>query len=513
MNVSRVRWAGGFALLALTASACGMENAGSAGAGEGGGGGHVVYAEFYPPTSAWALETDDAITLSRTGCLETLVEYRADGSLAEKLATSWEQVDPTTWEFQLREGVQFQDGTPMDAETVVGALTNVLEAKTPARSFNSEVVSGVEAVDESTVRVTTKQPDVVMAYRMASPNTGILAPKAYEGSQVDIQGTCTGPFEVVGEVPQQSVSVERNEGYWGGTPALASGEVRFMVDGAVRATQLQTGEVDIAYALPVVSMADFEGNDNVEVSPVEMPRTTAMMLNNSRPPFDDPLVRRAIQKAIDTEAIAGSVYEGTAMPATGPFSPVQPWAPEGASPVARDLEEARGLFDEAGVDPSTLSFELIAYVARPEFGDLAAVIQSQLSELGIKVKIRSGEWASFEPDFFSGNYDAALLSRGYLTDLGDPGGYLAADYTCEGSFNMTQYCDEETEAQIDAALGNEDQEARYRIYGEVAERLQSEANNLYLVHEAAVVGTTARVENFAQHPLNFYVFTKDLSVG
>ena len=85
-----------------------------------------------------------------------------------------------------------------------------------------------------------------------------------------------------------------------------------------------------------------------------------MMLNNSRPPFDDPLVRQAIQKAIDIEAIADSVYEGVMAPATGPFSPQQPWAPDGASPVAQDLDEARRLFDEAGVDPSTLSFELIA---------------------------------------------------------------------------------------------------------------------------------------------------------
>ena len=510
MTMRRIRWAGGFALLALTASACGMGNdGGSAGADNR----HLVYAEFYPPIAAWALETDDSFTLTRTGCLEPLVQYESDGSLSEKLATSWDQVEPTAWEFQLREGVQFHDGTPMDADAVVGALTHLLEAKTPARSFNSDVVSGVEAVDESTIRITTEEPDVLLPYRMATPNTGILAPKAYEGRQIDIKGTCTGPFEVVDEVPRQSVSLERNEEYWGGNPALETAEMRFIVDGAVRATQLQTGEVDIAYALPVVSMADFEGNDNVGVSAVEQPRTTAMMLNNSRPPFDDPLVRQAIQHAIDTEAIAGSVYEGTVTPATGPFSPQLPWAPEGASPVSPDLDEARRLFDEAGVDPSTLSFELMAYVARPEFGDLAAVIQGQLGELGIEVKIRSGEYASFEPDVLAGDYDAFLISRGYLVDLGDPAGYLAADYTCDGGFNIAHYCDEETDAQIDAALQEEDQETRFETYGEIAERLQSEAVNVYLVHEAAVVGTTDRVESFEPHPLNFYVFTKDLSVG
>jgi peptide/nickel transport system substrate-binding protein len=510
--MARIRWVGGIALVAVTASACGLGNEdGPTGAGEGGG--HLVYAEHLPPVAAWAVESGDAFTLTRAGCLEPLVHSELDGSLSGKLATSWEQVEPTAWEFQLREDVQFQDGTPMDADAVVGALTHVLEAETPARSFNPTVVSEVEAVDESTVRITTKQPDVLMAYRMASPNTGILAPKAYEAEQIDIEGTCTGPFEVVEEVSQQSLKLERNDSYWGGTPALATAEVRFIVDGAVRATQLQAGEVDVAPYLPVANLAQLEGNDDLVVTTTEQPRTTAMMLNNSRPPFDDPLVRQAIQKAIDTQSIADSIYEGVMTPAVGPFAPDQPWAPEDTSPVPQDLDGARRLFDEAGVDPSTLSFQLQAYVSRPEFADVAAVIQDQLGELGIEVKIKSGEAATFEPDWLAGDYDAALLSRGYLLDVGDPAGYLAADYTCEGSYNVTQYCDEETDAQINQALQDEDQDARYEVYRDLAQQVQSEALNVFLVHESGVVGAATSVENFEQHPLNFYVFTKDLSVG
>ncbi len=510
--MTRVRWASAIALLAMTATGCGMGNgAGPSSAGEGDG--HLVYGEHAPPMSAWAVETNDAFALTRTGCLEPLVQYEPDGSLGEKLATSWEQVEPTAWEFKLREDVQFQDGTPMDADAVVGALTHVLEAKTPARSFNPTVVAGVDAVDESTIRITTKQPDVLLAYRMASPNTGILAPSAYEGDQINIEGTCTGPFEAVEEVKGQSLSLERNENYWGGTPALATAEVRYILDGAVRATQLQTGEVDIVQALPVVSMAGLEGNDDVEVTTAEVPRTTAMMLNNSRPPFNDPLVRQAIQKAVDIEAIAENIYEGVMAPATGPFSPQQPWAPEGASPVAQDLDEARRLFDEAGIDPASLSFQLIAYNDRPEFANVAAVIQDQLSDLGIDVNIRSGEYTAFEPDLLSGDYDAFLLSRGYLLDVGDPAGYLAADFSCDGSYNLAHHCDEETDEQINQALRDEDQAARYAIYGDIAQKMQSEAVSTFLVHESSVVGTTARVDNLEAHPLGFYILTHELSVS
>jgi len=249
------------------------------------------------------------------------------------------------------------------------------------------------------------------------------------------------------------------------------------------------------------------------VKRIELPRTSAMMLNNSRPPFDDPLVRRAIQSAIDTTAVAEGIYEGVMTPAVGPFSPDQPWAPQDAAPVTQDLDEARRLLDEAGVDPSALSFELMAYVSRPEFADVATVIQEQLSQLGIKVKIRSGEYASFEPDVLAGDYDAMLLSRGYLIDLGDPAGYLAADYTCTGSYNLAHYCDEETDAQINQALQEENQDTRVQIYGQLSQKLQSEAVNIFLVHESGLIGTTARVENFEQHPLNFYALTAELTVS
>ena len=516
--MARLRWASGIALVALTATACGMggDNNGNndeSGDGEGSGNGHVVYAEFTPPLAAWAPETDDGILLSRAGCLETLLKYEADGTLTENLATAWEQTNPKTWQFTLREGVTFQDGTPMDAEAVAGALQHILDAKTPARSFNPDVVSGVEAVDASTVAITTPAADVLLPLRVASPNTGILAPKAYEGPQIDIQGTCTGPFTVVDEVPRQSLSMERNEDYWGGEVATATAEVRFVVDGASRVTQVQTGEAQIAAAIPAVSLSSLEGDSNIQVESIQAPRTSVMLLNNSRPPFDDPLVRQALQHAIDVETIATTVYEGGAVPAVGPFSPDDPWAPAGAQPVAFDQAEAESLLDQAGVDPSSLSFELIAYNDRPEFGDLAAVIQDQLRQLGITVKIKTGEYASFEPDMLAGEFDAALLSRGYLVDLGDPVGYLSSDYTCDGGYNIAHYCDPAVDDMVSEAAATEDAEARNAIYAQVAEKLQGDPASVFLVHESLVTGLRSDVEGFEPHPLNFYVLTKDLSVG
>ena len=508
--MTRLRWVAGITLVGLTASACGMDAGAQA---DSGGGSHVVYAAQFPPAAAWALETDDAHALMEAGCLETLVRYGYDGKLVPGLATDWRRVEPTTWQFTLREGVTFQNGTPMDAEAVAGALNHLLEAKTPARAFNPDVVASVGAADPSTVEIATPTPDALVPLRLASPNAGILAPKAYAGKQTDILGTCTGPFTVVEEVPRQSLTLERNDDYWDGKPAIATAEVRFIVDGATRTTQLQAGETHIAQSIPAANLSMVKGDSNIEVEQETVDRTTAMLLNNSRPPFDDPLVRRAIQHAIDLEAIVASVYAGTGQPAVGPFAPGTDWAPAGARPPAFDPAEARRLLEQAGVNPGSLSIELMAYNDRPEFGDLAAVIQEQLGKVGISVTIRSGEYASLEPDMLAGDFDAALLSRGYLVDVADPGGYLASDYTCDGDYNIAHYCSPKADAMIREAVATEDLNARDERYRQVAALLQQEAASVFLLHESSVYGIRADVENFRPHPLDYHVLTADLSLG
>jgi peptide/nickel transport system substrate-binding protein len=518
--MTRLRWAGGLAFVLVAATACGMgggddssDTGGTGGDGDSGGGGHLVFASQFAPAAAWAVETDDAFLLTRMGCMETLVMYDFDGSLQPGLAESWEQSAPTEWTFTLRPDVTFQDGTAMDAEAVAGALNHVLEAPTPARSVNPETITSVEASDASTVVVTTPAADVLLPYRMASPNSGILAPKAYEGQQIDIIGTCTGPFAVTAQNARQSVDLEANADYWGGEPQLASAEMRFVVDGQARVTQLQAGEAHIIESFPPNQGAVLSGDDNVEIVEAQEPRTTSLLLNTTRPPFDDPLVRQAIQHAVDTQTIADAIYDGAAVPAIGPFAPDDPWAPEGAEAVALDPAEAESLFSQAGVDPGSVSFELIAYNDRPEFADLATVLQDQLGELGIEVSIKTGEYASFEPDLLAGEFDAALLSRGYLVDVGDPAGYLSSDFTCEGGYNIAHYCNPDVDTMVNEAIANEDTDARYAQYAEIGEMLQADAAGVFLVHNTQLNATAAGVEGYELHPLSFYDLTADVSLS
>ena len=465
------------------------------------------------PWSGFALETDDAFVLSQVGCLETLLRYNQDsGELEPMLATEWTQTEPTAWDFTIRDGVTFQDGTDLTTEAVAFSLSQLLEAKVPPRAFTPEVVTGVEATDENTVRVTTPAPSVLLPYRLASVNTGIMAEAAYTAKGMDIQGHCTGPFTVVAEDPQQSLSLERNEEYWGGDVALETVEARFISEGSVRATQVQTGESDVALVLPAAQLAQLEGDSNVTVTQNATPRTSGLYLNNSRPPFNDVRVRQAVQRAIDIDTIAATIYEGTAEPAPGPFAANEPWAPTGVEPVATDIEKAKELLEEAGYSKGELSVALLGYNDLPEFADVAAVIQVHLSRVGITVKVKITDYAAIEPDLLNGTYDMALLSRNHLTDIADPVGFFEADYTCNGSYNISHFCDQAIDNQIAQANAAQASDERYRIYADLAAQLQEEAVTVFLVNEQTTAAYRNNVENFVDDPLVRYAVTPEVTL-
>ncbi|MCY4349553.1 MAG: ABC transporter substrate-binding protein [Thiotrichales bacterium] len=476
-------------------------------------GGKLVIAESFPPTAGWAMESDDPFVLTRVGCLEGLARVDFEGQVIPALATGWEQVSPTEWDFTIREGVKFHNGEALDAAAVAAALNHVLGADAPARSFSPKVVASVAAARDMTVRITTPNPSVLLPLRLASPNTGILAPAAYAGEQIDPVGTCTGPFRIVEHIPEQALRLERNAEYWGGDVRLEAAEMRFVLDGGVRATQIRTGEAHLSRVIPASAIEELKTVEGVNVITVETARTNGLYLNNARAPFDNVNARRAVQSAIDAAAIAATIYEGSAQPAVGPFAPNEPWAPTGASGAAYDPERAKRLLAEAGIDAGALDLTLLVYTERAELPDLAAVVQAQLQQIGVKAEIRSSNWSGIETDLYAGNFDLFLMSRNHLIDVADPIAFLAADYTCEGGFNISNFCDPAVDALVDEARGTADPSARNALYAQVAARLQDEAVTVFLVHIESIEAVSEKVQGYRMHPLAHYVLVPELGLA
>ncbi|WP_089773124.1 ABC transporter substrate-binding protein [Ruania alba] len=511
---SGARVAATVATLALGLSACGFDggNSGEDGPSSSDDQSLVISMQF-TPTRGFAIETDDANILTQLGCMETLLRYNDQtGELEPQLATAWEKVEPTVWEFTLQEGVIFQNGTALTAQAVADALQHQLEVEAPARAFGPSHIAGIEAVDEQTLQVTTPEESRLLPFRMASVNTGILAPEAYADSGIDPIGTCTGPFAITDYQPSQSLTLERNEDYWGTPAALDSVEALFVPEGATRATQVRGGEADIAMAVPSTSLTDLEATEGLTVTREFTPRTTGLYLNSSREPFSDVRVRQAVQLALDLPAIAATVYNETAQPAIGPFAPNEAWAPE-IEPAQQDLDAARDLLAEAGYQEGDLSLTLLGYTERPEFGDLAAVVQANLGEIGIEVEVNIPDYAAIEPDLLSGDYDMTLLSRNHLVDIADPSGFLTADYTCDGGYNISHYCNEEFDAMLAEAGSHEDETERQAAYADVAQFLQEEAVTVFMVHEQTLAAVSDDVTGFRDDPLVRYAITPDVSLN
>lgn len=473
----------------------------------------LVYASRETVDNAWALETDDAFLLTATGIGETLTRTGFDGQLEPVLATEWTRTGDLTWEFTLRDGVTFHDGTPVDAAAVAASLSHLLTVEAPARSFNATNIASVEASGANVVVVTSTRPNALVPFFVASPNAVILAAKAYATDQIDPIQAGTGPFILSAQNLPQSFTLDRNDSYWGGTVGLAGVDVRLIPDAATRATLVQTGEAQISSTIPIPLVPSLEADPNLTVIRGDLSRTNSLYLNNQKAPLSDVRVRQAIQAAIDVDALANVVLEGAVRPAIGPFSPSAAWAPEGAQPIVRDLDKAKALLAEAGIEPGTLTVGLWAYPSRAELPDVAVAIQAMLLEVGINVEVRVADYAALEPDVLAGNFDMMLLSRGYLNDINDPAGYLGADYSCAGGYNLSHFCDEAVDAALATALTNDDPEARFAIYRDIATQLQTDAVDVYLYHPQELAATSNKVQGFVIHPMEHYLLTPAVTLA
>jgi peptide/nickel transport system substrate-binding protein len=136
---------------------------------------------------------------------------------------------------------------------------------------------------------------------------------------------------------------------------------------------------------------------------------------------------------------------------------------------------------------------------------VATVIQENLESVGVPVTITTKEYAAVEPDLLSGDYDMVLSQRNRLIDIADPIGFLTADYTCEGSYNLSHFCDEDYDALIARAAGTADTEERYELYAQAGKILEDQAVNVWLVNEQAIDAVRTDLQNYVQDPLSRYV--------
>ncbi|MDO2934711.1 ABC transporter substrate-binding protein [Paeniglutamicibacter sulfureus] len=381
------------ALLGVTAlSGCSVANssgaAGSSGAGAPAAGDtlRVVLQQEPPTLEACESNLTSTGVVVRSTITEPLIERNpTTGELEPKLATEWTSTDDTIWTLKLREGVKFHDGSEFTAEdaaaTIDRAVNGKLGCNVEGYVFGDDDLK-VKVVDDTTLTVTAPKADPILPLRLSFLE---VVPAETSTTEKVREPIGTGPYKLDKWDAGQSINASAFADYWGEAPAFPKANYQWRSEGSVRAAMITSGEADIATGL--------SPEDNIGDLGVSYPNneTVALRMHADKAPFTDIRVRQAVNYAIDKEAIVASLYGGRDKAAAqlvpegvvghSESLPVWPYDPEKAKAL---VEEAKA----AGADTSAQISLVVRSAQFPKIEELGQVIQEQLTQAGLNVKLK-----------------------------------------------------------------------------------------------------------------------------
>lgn len=490
------------------------------------GGGTIVVALAGAPTTL-----DPADHRSRQS--ETVIRNMFDGLVTRdttngvhlELAESAELIDDTTWEFKLQQGVKFHDGSEMTADDVVFTFNRIIlenqieypEAHTSPRKGLIAPLESVEKVDDYTVRFHLSAPWPPAMQLFVHQQ---IVPMAYleeVGTEGFVENPIgAGPFRFIEGQLDDQVVLERFDDYWGGSatlppvgPACVDRAIfRVIPEASTRVAALLAGEVDIIQAVPPELIDTLMQSPDVVVKTAAGTQPKWVELNVNQPPFDNKIVRQALNHLIDKELIVEALYGGRAEILPGALSPFNSFADDSLTPYPYDVEAGWTLLAEAGIEDSDgdgrleWNGEPWAFVvdSLDEHRALAEAVVAQLQEAGIDASLRLWEYSVVQPLLLGGERTA------YLDDWGDsafdPVGHMEAKWhgVVEGSpygrGNFSGYNNERVNELIQAGETETDEAARHEIYNEAQGILYDEAPAIFLILPEEVEASSARVQNW-----------------
>ncbi|REJ33128.1 MAG: glutathione ABC transporter substrate-binding protein, partial [Bacillota bacterium] len=309
----------------------------------------------------------------------------------------------------------------------------------------------------------------------------------------------TGPFRFVDWVTQSHVTLERFDDYWGEPAKVERVVIRAIPEGTVRAIELETGGVDIAYDLEPIDRMRLEFNPNIKIFATESLSASYVGFNVQKAPFDNPLVRQAVNYAIDVEPLVEVIYSGQAVQAFGPLSPKVFGAHTELEPYPYDPQKARELLAEAGY-PNGFRTSIWTN-DNPLRIQIAEALQQNLADIGVQADVEIVEWGAYLENTGAGLHDMFILGWVTVTADADYGLYALFHSSQHGSAgNRTFYTNERVDELLDFARSTSDPDARLAAYFEVQEILREEAPWVFLLFPLNIDGTRANIDGFVPHP-------------
>lgn len=470
--------------LGLVAASCGGGDEGSE------SGGAITIALGSEPTSLDPMLVDDGGERAiNDNIYETLLSRDAAGELQPGLATGLPtQIDDTTWEFKLREGVKFHDGTAFTADAVVASverMVGLIAAESTDNDGFFGTLTGATKVDDLTVQITTDGPDGVLPARMYWLK--IVAPSAKDVADLSEAPNGTGPYKFVSRETGVNVKLTSNEDYWGGAASIKDVTFEFVAEGGTRLAGLKSGKYDLITNLPPQDVDQAPASAAVQGQ--EHP---VLILDADEGITADPKVRLALNLAVDKEAIAEKVYGGFAAPDAGQLLSASILGfNKDISAYPYDPAQAKTLLEEAGVAGSTIT--LVGESSGRWLNDkeLVEAVAGFWTEAGLVVDLQTPEFGAYLDVLFDRENRADAIFVSSSNDILDPSRQLATYYAAGGIGSSNSNAD--LAALIDSGRSELDQAKRQDIYAEAVKIAYDEAYFVWLVNNKDLYGMSERL--------------------
>jgi ABC-type transport system substrate-binding protein len=436
------------------------------------------------------------------------------------LFTEWrvDEKDPLRWLFTVREGVKFHDGSDFDADAVMWNLARLYDEKSPQYDPQGSAIvraavsmlDKYEKVDPHTIAITTKFPFSFFPWLLtrvliASPAQWEKVGKSW--GEFAKQPSGTGPFKIVKVVAAQQVEMERNDAYWDKNriPKVQKLVLRPMAEATTRLAALRSGQLDWIEVPPPDAIESLKAA-GFQISLKPYPHTWPYVLRvTDGSPFKDKRVRQALNYAIDRDSVV-KLISGTAIPATGLYSPDSPFFGNPAVRYTYNPEKAKALLKEAGYGPDK-PVKAKIMISTSGSGQMLPLpmneaIQQQVKPLGFDLEFDVVEWGamligmrSAPSSTQSHGVDGINISLSWV----DPGTmfryYHSSSYS-PTNFNWGHWSDPRTDKLLSEALATFDPKEQTRLLGEAHNLIVEEAPWIFIVHDLNPRALSPKVKGF-----------------
>jgi peptide/nickel transport system substrate-binding protein len=425
------------------------------------------------------------------GCLVSYDFGRGD--YVGGLADHWEVDSPTSWLFYLRPDARWSDGTPF---TAVDVMHSVERARSDpagrARLFVSPI-EHVEAVDDHTVRIQTRQPTAsLLDYLKSLPMTSKAQFDRLGENVGNARPLGTGSYRLEELVPDRHLVLTKEAHWWGGiTQGPDEVILRVMREPEARVTALLNNEVQIALDVPPHRVNRVQNSSNTKAVTVPGAEMVILAMNVRAPPWDHKALRQAVGYAIDRDAIIQGVLRGQARRLDGPVGPAQySYDPDLQPRYSYDPERARQLVAQAGF-PNGVEVQLVAPVGRyPLDKQVVEAIAPMLTAVGIRTHVLTPEWPTLFADINAGKARFYYMSRMGVVDPGVP----LSQYFETGVSRRTGYSDPQVDALFARERASFDPAERKQVLARLMSLITEEAPAQFLFQQMMVYGLARNVD-------------------